>query len=88
MISKWTQHLKDQSEKDDFEKFLRNSKIILDRLDQMFSEEISAAEDADVSIKSFDSPNWAEKQAYRNGYKASLKLLKTIIDLDHQKGIK
>jgi hypothetical protein len=85
MYTKWTQHLKDEEEKARFENTILSSKKVLDRLIQILDEEEQALDRSELDIKSFDHPGWAYKQAFKNGYRSSLGVLKKLIDLDQQK---
>lgn len=82
MISAWTKHIKDDSEKERFVKNLYGSKITLDRLSGIMAEMESR-----VKIKELDysNPNWAYHQAHHNGYRECLDSIQTLINLDQQK---
>lgn len=84
MLSAWTKHLKDQELKDEFEKYIRGSKRLLERLDQLLKEEEGNLDHIEMSTKTFDSPNWAYRQAYNNGFRCCLKMLHKLINLDHK----
>ena len=84
LYQQWTSHIKDPNEKFDFEKSIFGSRRILDRLRQLLKEEENSLEASELSVASFDSPNWAYKQAYKNGYRSCLNVLKKLIDLDQQ----
>ena len=85
MITAWTKHLKDQDAKANFERTVWGSKPTLDRLIDILKEELNNTEEQQISAKSFDSPNWAEHQAYMNGYKQAQKTIIKLINLDQQK---
>lgn len=88
MITKWTQHLRDPKEKEELEKAIRSAKPVLDRLKDMVEDQIKQVASSELDVNAFDNPNWAYKQAYKNGYKTSLRFLETILNnLDHQKEI-
>lgn len=82
----WTKHLKDPEEKQKFEKDLIHSQNVLHRLLQLLDEEENSLNRSETDIKTFDSPNWAYLQAYKNGYRACLKIIKKLVDLDQEKG--
>lgn len=84
MYTKWTSHIKDPEVKKHFEGQVVSAKDVLDRVHTLLREEEHALERSEVDIKSFDSPNWAYKQAYKNGYRASLGFVTKLIDLDQQ----
>lgn len=87
---RWTAHLKDPNDKEDFEKSVRSARPILEHLARMVEDQTNQIASTELDAKSFDSPNWAYKQAYKNGYRCSLKFLNNLLkDLDQQKqGIK
>lgn len=85
MYTKWTQHLKDPEEKTRFENQVLNSKTVLERLLQILNEEEQALDRSELDIKAFDQPGWAYRQAFKNGYRSCLGVLKKLIDLDQQK---
>jgi hypothetical protein len=85
MYTKWTQHLKDKEEKEDFEKHVWSAKPVLDRLMQLLTNSIDGIEKSEISLKNYDLPNWDYRQADYNGYKRALMEIKTLIDLDQQR---
>ena len=85
MYTKWTQHLKDPEERLRFEQGIRSSSTILARLQTLLKEEEEALDRSEADIRAFDLPNWAERQAFKNGYRSCLGVLNKLIDLDHQK---
>lgn len=81
MISAWTRHLKTDEEKEKFEKGLRNSKWILDRLSEILTDAEDELSSSEISAKNYDSPSWAYKQAHTNGQRSTLRTLKRLINL-------
>ena len=81
----WTKHLQTDKEKEEFTKDVHGSKRILDHLMLLLIEEENTLDRTEMDVKAFDNPNWAYKQAYKNGYRKAISILKTMIDLDHQK---
>lgn len=84
MYIDWTRHLSDPKEKDSFEKAIWGSKRVLNRLRSIIAEYLDNQSKSERSLKDFEEPNWAYKQAYRNGYVAALKTLDKLVDLDQQ----
>ena len=80
----WTKHLQTVKEKEEFEKDVYGSKRILNHLMLLLNEEENTLDRTEMDVKAFDNPNWAYKQAYKNGYRKAISILKTMIDLDHQ----
>jgi hypothetical protein len=80
MISAWTKHLSDQEEITKYQDGIRYS-WQLDKLQELLTD---MKDDKDIIQISdnYDAPNWALKQADRNGY---LRCLNTIINLLDQR---
>ena len=85
MYTKWTQHLKDPEEKLRFEQHIRSASSVIERLQTLLKEEEQALDRSEADIRAFDLPNWAERQAFKNGYRSCLGVLIKLIDLDQQK---
>lgn len=81
----WTRNLKTAEEKERFENTLKGSKIVLDRLHQMLSEEEADIDYSETNLKTYETPNWAAKQAHKNGQRAMVRKIKQLISLDQQK---
>jgi len=84
MLVDWTKHLQTEKEKEEFEKSIYGSKRILERLRALMDERELALDINERSVKQFESPNWAEKQAFHNGFRSCLHIVKKLIDLDQQ----
>lgn len=82
MYSAWTKHLKEEKDKESFRNRVLSTKEVLRRLDQIIDEQETELTDSSTSLKSFDNPNWALKQAYIQGYIARGKSIRNFIDLD------
>lgn len=83
MYSKWTQHLKDDPDKQDrFRNEIISSANVLDRLKEILIEEDNTIDRSELAISSYDSPSWAHKQAYKNGYRAALAVVSQVVTLD------
>lgn len=76
----WTRSYSTEKERKDFEKTLRNSLTVLSRLYDILDEKEQSIEKQNINPKDFDVPNWAYKQAYRNGQKSVLKDLKDLFN--------
>ena len=81
----WTKNLRTSEEKERFENSLQGSRIVLDRLMELLNEEEEGLNRSEISIDSYSTPNWAEKQAHQNGQRSMLRKIKSIINLDQQK---
>lgn len=84
MFIDWTKHIKDQEEKDNFVSQVQRSKPVLNRLLELVIEKERALDLSEIDPKTFDNPNWANKQAYKIGIRAGLNGFKQLIDLDQQ----
>lgn len=78
----WVQHLQDPKERKDFEDLIRSSTRVLGRLSQIADDRASALDRAEMTQTDFDEPNWAYRQAFRNGQRSSLKFIKDLLNLD------
>lgn len=84
MITAWTKHLNDE-EKQRFENKILSAKEVLDRLTVLISEEEKQLSLSETSLKDFDLPNWEYRQAFKNGYRSCLNVMRRLVDLDQQK---
>lgn len=84
MYTKWTDNLPEPRDKSDFEKQIMGSKSVLDRLNEILQSEVAALDRSEVNMKTFDTPNWAYIQAFKNGYRAAFNLIQMLISLDDQ----
>lgn len=84
MISAWTKHIKDEAEKERFRNSVLGSKVVLDRLQDIFNEIKTEQDQIERSPKMYDLPNWDYRQAHLNGFKDCLLKVQHIITLDQQ----
>jgi len=84
MYIDWTRHISDPKEKEAFEQSILGSKRVLERLMELMDERELSIDVSERGLKQFDNPNWAYKQAFNNGFKSCLGIVKTLIDLDQQ----
>lgn len=85
MITAWTKHLKDEAEKVKFEKYVRGSRLLLDRLKDIIQEDVDKLDTQEGSFKDFDIPNWEFKQAFRNGQRSTLKNIQRLLTIGEDK---
>jgi hypothetical protein len=85
MFVDWTKNLKTDEEKQHFEDRIRSSKDVLERLMQLLKERTDSIDMQTTTLKSFDSPNWANRRAFMDGFKSCSKIINKLIDLDQQK---
>lgn len=84
MFSEWTSHLKTEEEKQRFEGSVKAARPVLERLTTLLEMREQGIESLEGGLKQFDSPSWAYKQAFNNGFKSALSKVKTTINLDQQ----
>jgi hypothetical protein len=84
VISAWTQHIKDENEKERFRQHVKSAEPVLERLQEMIDRELKDLENAENSTKIYDLPNWDYRQADGNGFKRFHKMLTKIITLDQK----
>jgi hypothetical protein len=77
----WTKHLHDPQRKEDFEKTLRNSTLILDRLRTIMTEWEQSILAEETSKDQYTSGSWAMLQAHRNGNREIIKKVKDLTDI-------
>lgn len=82
MLSKWTSHLSDPKEKEDFEKEIKGSKRVMERLKTIVEEQEAELNRAEINPKNYEIPNWDYRQAHNNGYRQCLHIMKRLTDLD------
>lgn len=87
MYQEWTAHLTDSDEKQRFEKKVQSSEKVLERLSDILDIRETGMDMQEMSQKDFENPNWAYKQAFRNGYRSAIWTVQKYLDLDQQKGI-
>jgi hypothetical protein len=74
----WSRHLPDDRRKN-FEDLVKNSTTVLERLRQLIDEELNALDGKEETESDFDSPAWAQKQAFRNGKRTGLKRVRQLL---------
>lgn len=82
MDIRWTQNLKTDEEKQEFKKRLLGAKYVLDRLKTIADQNEESLGRQEVSPTSYDSPNWAYRQAHANGYRQCLNIYRQLLTLD------
>lgn len=85
MIIDWVKHCKSIEEKEQYVASLARAKWVLDDLSKLVNSNLNGREVAEISPKTYESPNWAYQQAHNNGYKQALKDVLNLINLDQDK---
>lgn len=75
----WMKHISDPKKKQDFEAVLRNSTVVIARLRSLCAEWENELNTQEMKISDYDTPNWAEKQAHRNGDRSRLRKLRDLL---------
>jgi hypothetical protein len=88
MISAWTKHCKSDDEKQQYLESLRRVSWVMEDLRKLVNESVDSIELQETSPKSYDSPNWAYRQAHANGYKQAMRdfMKLTILDPKEDNG--
>lgn len=78
MHLKWTEHLKDPKDRENFKQMVLGSNKVLDRLREICYNSVNS--DDKIKETDYDSPSWSHKQAHKNGkieaYREIIALLK------------
>lgn len=85
MIIDWVKHCKTTEEKEQYVASLARAKWVLDDLSKLVNSNLRGRETAEISPKTYDSPNWGYQQAHNNGYKQALGDILKLINLDQEK---
>jgi len=80
MITAWTKHCKTEEEKQQYTESLKRVKWVLDHAKSLVNTD--GIEAAEISPKSYDSPNWSYRQAHSNGYKQAVRDFHKLLTLD------
>ena len=81
MNLQWSSHLKGDA-KDDFNKLVRNSTTLLDRLTKIIDQKIEALEKQRLELEGYSKPNWAYLQADITGSIRELKILRAFTHIE------
>jgi hypothetical protein len=79
MWTKWTQNLKSEQDKIEFERAFRNSRPVLDRAIEILNEREKAINNKELDLNSFGSPSWPYLQAALVGARAEIRNLKILL---------
>lgn len=58
--------------KEDIKLILENSTVIRQQLAKIIDGQLQSLSQSEISETAYDNPNWAEKQAHRNGRRQAL----------------
>lgn len=85
MLSVWTKHLEAAEDQINFTKTLKASKAVTDRLKDIINELEQQVLMSELTMTTYDSADWANKQAHKNGMRAAYRQLFTILSSLDQK---
>jgi hypothetical protein len=85
MYSRWTQHLNSEEDINAFKQHILSARPVLERLLQIVNEDEASLDRSEMDQRVYDSPNWAEKQAHKNGNRQYINAIRLLVDLDQQK---
>lgn len=76
----WVKHLTDPDQKENFEKTLRNSTLVLARLRDIVDEWETTILREETKPDQYAVANWQLLQAHRNGDRERIKKLRDLLD--------
>jgi hypothetical protein len=85
MWTKWTQNLKSEQDRIEFERSFQSARPVLDRAIDILNEREKALTNRELDLKSFGSPSWPYLQAALVGARAELRNLKILFTTLDQK---
>lgn len=68
-------------QKENFELILRNNTQLVRRVNEILDQWENEVTKSECTIKDFSEPNWANKQAFRNGDRSRIKKLKDLFNI-------
>lgn len=80
MKTSWLSGVKDAGVKKELRANYIASKMVRERLTEMLDTKLSSSVRASRSSESYDSPNWALKQADATGYQRALEEVKSLLE--------
>jgi len=83
-VSAWTKHLDTDDEKKKYLESIKRVNWVLDHIKKLINTSNDALEAQEISPKSYDSANWAYRQAHSNGYKQALRDFTKLLTLDQE----
>lgn len=76
----WTMGMNPE-EKETFELIIRNNSRLVRRINEILTQWDHEIEKTEFTVKDFAEPNWAQKQAFRNGDRGRIKKLKDLFNI-------
>lgn len=78
----WTSHLPTTKEKEDFKALVIRARPVLERLGELIKQKDQSLIQREVSLSTYETPNWDYKQAHINGYRSTIAWLETLLNID------
>lgn len=82
MISKWTDHLSTEDDKNSFRNSVHGSKLVLDRLKTILQSMALEQDSIERNTEMYSLPNWDYRQAHLNGFRDCLNKINKTITID------
>jgi hypothetical protein len=76
----WTMGMNEEQKKN-FELIIRNNSQLVRQMNQILDQWEKELDRGEFTIKDFSEPNWANKQAFRNGDRSRIKKLKDLFNI-------
>lgn len=80
----WTKHLSEDKDKEAFKGQIWRSRHVLNRVKDLIEIEEKAIDDTERDPKAYVNPAWPYMQAYKNGMRHGLSIIKQFVDLTKQ----
>lgn len=80
MYTEWTKNIKDSKQKTDFENEVKGSSTLIDRLLEILEEREGEQYRAEMSLSTYDTPQWDVKQAHLNGSRSERWFLRQLLE--------
>lgn len=84
MHTVWTKNLADNDEKQRFENSLQGSETVLNRLKELLDEKIAEIDRSNLTLRQYQSPNWAFETAHKNGMISAYNAVKDLVTIKDQ----
>lgn len=84
MKTLWTSHLDSEDARESFRHRIRASIDVLERQTEILDERLNAIDKIQTGVEIYKQPGWDALQAYYNGCKATIKLIKELNNLDQK----
>lgn len=81
MDLKWTSNLS-LEDKEDFQREVMSSRSVLRRLTEILKDEENGLDRSEMDVRVFNTPNWENIQAFKNGYRSCLSTISKFIDIE------